>query len=188
MSRRRRKPRGLRAPLVSYAGGGAIVALRPAPSKTHNAHGWSQRAPAADAITHAQATARVLDALRNDARNHLATLDAFGCGESARLVAAIERPLVPFFIAAAERFVDADAIRAPLFKLVSIVRAHGHLLVIAPIALGSSVLSAAVEAYAHVGSFMRGGEQLFDELEQTPAPRIIATRFGVTIETVKGWT
>lgn len=189
MSRRRRKQRGLRAPLVSYTGGGELVALKPAPSKTHNAHGWAQSEPARDAVTHAQATARVLDALRNDTQNLLKTLDAFGCGASTRVLCVVERPIVADVVGAAMRADVGIALRddgeRPLIELASVIRAHGHLLVIAPIALAPRLVRLVAEAQPRSTDFV-DEDDLLEQLEDITAPRIVVTRFGVSIESMEG--
>jgi hypothetical protein len=203
LSRRQKgaSQRPLRAPLVSFAGGKVVERLAPAKSKPHSAHGWAQEPIELDSMRHVRQCTRVLDAVRRDAQNICAVLDGFGLGPATRVVIVVERPLVRAVIDALEHPIEietrvvfdddgediwTESKHVQLFTMVStLARSDGHMLAVAPIATLPHLLPALAKAVtSQLASGGVNGDGLAEIAERIAAPRVLATRFGLSVESL----
>ncbi len=200
-SRKVRSSRPLRAPLVSFAGGKVVEQLTPTKSKPHSAHGWASGGNELDPMRHVQQCTRMLDAVRIDSRAILATLDCFGLGPTTRAVLVVERPLVRSVVDALSRRIQVEtnvvfdddgediwveSKHVQLETLVStLARSDGHMVAVAPISTLPHVLRALAAAITTQLASGRIDPRALAELaELIPAPRVLATRFGLSIESL----
>lgn len=177
---RRRKNRGLRAPLGAFKGATQLSQRAPK-GRAYSAHGWPAERVELDPRRHADVGANVRAKLRGDASVILATLDAFGMGDSTRVVVMVERPLVRTFVDAANES-HSERVDESIAHLVRVARSDGHLLTIAPIA----TIETLVWFAAPPSMGWEALETLCELAAQTPAPLVIATRFGLTVESLEG--
>jgi hypothetical protein len=177
---RRRKNRGLRAPLGAFKGA-AQLSQRAPKGRAYSAHGWASERAELDPRRHAEVADNVRAKLRDDARVILATLDAFGMGGATRVVVMVERPLVRGFVDAANES-HTERVDESIAHLVRVARSDGHLLTIAPIATIETLVLLA--APSSIG--WEALEDMRDLAAQTPAPLVIATRYGLSIESLEG--
>ena len=177
---RQRKQRGLRAPLAAFKGA-APLAQRAPKGRAYSAHGWPSESAPLDPKRHADVGANVRAKLRGDASVILATLDAFGMGDATRVVVMVERPLVRTFVDAVNAS-ESERVDESIAHLVRVARSDGHLLTIAPIATVETLLWFAAPSTVGWESL----DALCELAAQTPAPLVLATRFGLSVESLEG--